>query len=105
MPNGFTADATPFDPYERPTEPQVATAFPLDREIEGCGPGRIEREEAVQYQGKIYRIIARDKILAEDWLSSQTKATAYALRRVETYRGTPPARAFRDALIRTDLEV
>lgn len=105
MPNTFSDSATPFDPYAPLTEPQIETAFPLDQEIEGCGPGRLETSQSIQYQGKTYTIIARDKIIAEDWLANQVRAAAYARRRVEVYRGTPPSRAFIDTLLQTDLEV
>ena len=104
MANVFSDPATLMDPYQLLTEPQTQTGYPLDREIEGCGPGRREVIEVFQYQGKTYRTVARDKVLAEDWLSSQVKAAAYARKEVEDYRGAPPSRALKEAVLQADLE-
>lgn len=105
MANAFTDDAVLCNPYTPPTEAQTATQYPLDQAIEGCGPGRKERTQTFQKDGKLYTVTWRDAVVPEDWLISQMKAGFYSRRRVEAFRGTPPSRAFRAGLTGLDLEV
>ncbi len=104
MSNIFTADAAPFDPYVTPTGQQLQTAYPTDIAIEGCGPGRREEIRRIKYRGKMYTVIARDKLIPEDWLLNQVKAAAAARRELRPYAGVPPERSFRDVLVIVNLE-
>lgn len=104
MSNPFTADAAPFNPYVVPEGQQLQTAYPTDIAIEGCGPGRREEIRRIQYRGKMYTVIARDKLMAEDWLINQMKAAATARRDQRPYLGVPPERSFRNVLVVVNLE-
>lgn len=105
MSNPFADDGALFDPYAFDPAPQVQTQLPPDFVAEGCGPGRKETRVTFKKNGKLYTLIHRDKFVAEDWVLSQVRAVAMARSRVEAYRGLPPGRSERDALIKTNLEL
>ena len=71
----------------------------------GCGPGRTESSFRMMMNGKIYTFITRDRIIPEDPYLSLVKAAIFSVRRAEEHRGTPPSRAVRDFLIKTNLSI
>lgn len=69
----------------------------------GCGLGeRVEVPISLRKNGRIYHFMMRDKIVPEDLLSIMVKAAAFAISQGEPYAGTPPPRAVKDFLIKTD---
>jgi hypothetical protein len=68
-----------------------------------CGAGRTEVPVTLRHQGRIYRLVARDKIAPEDPYLVLLKAQAHSLQTGEAYNGTPPNRQVRDFLIKQTL--
>jgi len=72
----------------------------------GCGLcDRVEVPVSLRKDGRIYRFVLRDKLVVEDWLQVAVKAAAFAISQGEAYAGTPPSRAIRDVLIKTDVVI
>lgn len=72
----------------------------------GCGIAeRIEVPVSLRKDGRIYRFMLRDKVVAEDLLLVGVKAAAFAISQGEPYAGTPPSRAIRDTLIKSDVVI
>lgn len=72
----------------------------------GCGLcDRVEVPVSLRKDGRIYRFILRDKIVVEDFLIIGVKAAAFAISQGEAFAGTPPSRAIRDTLIKTDVVI
>jgi len=72
----------------------------------GCGLNdRVEVPVSLRKDGRIYRFVLRDKIVVEDLLLVGMKAAAFAISQGEAYAGTPPSRAIRDTLIKTDVVI
>jgi hypothetical protein len=71
----------------------------------GCGPSRTEVVQVLRKNGRLYRVVMRDKIVVEDPYLVMVKATAFALQQGETYPGTPPARGIRDFLVKTNIQI
>lgn len=62
------------------------------------------RQEVVinlRKDGRIYRLIARDKLTPEDPYLVLVKAAAFAIQTGEAYNGTTPTRAVKDFLIKS----
>lgn len=62
------------------------------------------RQEVVinlRKDGRIYRFVARDKLMPEDPYLTLVKAAAFAIQTGEAYNGTPPTRAVKDFLIKS----
>lgn len=69
----------------------------------GCSLGeRVEVPVTLRKNGRLYRFMLRDKIVPEDLLNIMVKAAAFAISQGEPYAGTPPPRAVKDFLIKTD---
>ena len=72
----------------------------------GCEIGvRNEVPVSLRKDGRLYRFVVRDKIVAEDPYIVAVKATAFALQQGEPYSGTPTPRNVRDFLIKLDTVV
>jgi hypothetical protein len=69
----------------------------------GCGPGRTEVDATIRKNGRLYRVVVRDKIAIEDPYLVMVKATAFAIRTGEPYQGENPTRALRDFLIKSNV--
>lgn len=83
----FQPGATPF------VEPEV------------CKLGRVEVPLDIKHNGRVYRFVARDKLIPEDPYLVMVKATAFARRTGEAYNGQPPDRSVRDVLIKSSVVV
>lgn len=96
---------TPFDPMSFITAPVMQTLLPASvfTPPPECGPGREESPVTIKMNGKLYTFIFRDKIVPEDPYLVAVKAAAFAIKRVEEYRGVPPPRTVRDFLIKQNL--
>lgn len=76
---------------------------PLMQVPPGCALcDRTEIPISIRKDGRIYRFILRDKIVAEDVMLVMMKAAAFAISQGEPYAATPVARAIRDVLIKQD---
>jgi hypothetical protein len=98
----FIGSAQEFDPFVPPDGPQYTSSFPNYARPERWKLGREEVEETFYKDGEIFTIYHRDKVVPEDWVLSSVKATLYARRRKEAYRGTPPCEEYRTALLFAD---
>jgi hypothetical protein len=85
----YQEGATPF------TEPVGCSAI----------PGREEVPLTIRKDGRLYRIILRNKIVPEDGYLTLVKAIAFAIQNNEPYAGAPPARSVRDFLVRSNVIV
>lgn len=91
-----------FDPY-RPLVGRVLTTSVFDPPFTvppDCGPCRTEKTFTVKMNGFLLTFTLRDKITPEDPYLVALKAAAFAIKRVEQYRGTPPGRDIRDFLVK-----
>lgn len=70
--------------------------------LETC---RKEVEITIRKDGRLYRFIARDKIAPEDPYIVMIKAAAFAIKSGEPYGGTPPSRAIRDQLVKSNVVI
>jgi hypothetical protein len=77
------------------TEPTDCAALPCRQEV------RVN----LRKNGRIYRFTLRDKILPDDYYLVLLKAAAFALQTSEPYNGTPPSRAVRDWLIKSNVVI
>lgn len=99
----FGQAVDPFQaPKEEPAQSLVATVFDVP---EACEPCRVESTFTVLIGGKLYRFVARDRVVPEDPYLVAIKAAAYSLARTEEYRGTPPPRSVRDFLVKADIVI
>ena len=73
----------------------------------GCSaqPCRQEIEITLRKDNRLYRFIARDKIVPEDPLLMLTKAAAFAIQTREAYNGTSPSRSVKDFLIKDSVVI
>ncbi len=94
-----------FDPFALIGTQVMQTKLPTSIFIQppGCGPGRTEAPVTIKMNGKLYTFTFRDKIIPEDPFLLGVKAAAFAIKRVEQYRGVPPPRTVRDFLIKSNL--
>ncbi len=72
---------------------------------EGCGTGRTEVPVTIRKNGRLYRIVARDKITVEDPYIIMVKAEAFSIRTGEPFQGTTPPRAVRDYLVKNNIVI
>lgn len=61
---------------------------------------RTEVPVSLRKDGRIYRFLLRDKLVAEDILIMMMKAAAFAIGQGEPYSAVPPARSVKDFLIK-----
>lgn len=96
-----------FDPFSFIDTQVMQTKLPSSIFVQppGCGPGRQESPVRIQMNGKLYNFVFRDKIVPEDPYIVAVKAIAFAIKRVEEYRGVPPPRTVRDFLIKSNLVI
>lgn len=69
-------------------------------EPSGCAAGRVETPIDIRKDGRIYRFVARDKVMPEDPYLVLLKATAFSIQTGEALNGLPPERGVRDILIK-----
>ena len=74
-------------PFEQPSECMLL-------------PCREEVTINLRKDGRIYRMVLRDKIVPEDPYLVLVKAAAFSIQTGEVYNGTPPNRALKDFLIK-----
>lgn len=101
----FLPSAFVFSPYTRVPETALQSQFPEELRPLDCGPCRVEQQFSLKMNGKLYTYTLRNKVLPEDWLINASRAEAFSIERAEEYRGTPPSRAVRDALIKSNVEI
>ena len=70
-----------------------------------CAPGRQEIPITLRKDGRLYRFIVRDKIIIEDPYLMLVKAMAFAIATGEPFNGSPPDRAIRDFLIKSNVVI
>lgn len=83
----FQDDATPF------TDPS------------SCFSGRTEVPITFRKNGRLYKLVLRDKVQVEDPYLVLVKARAFAIRTGEPFSGKPPSRSVRDFLIKSSLVI
>jgi len=66
-------------------------------------PCRTEVPINVRKDGRIYKYVLRDKLVPEDPYLVLVKAGAFARLTGEAYNGTPPDRAVRDFLVKSNV--
>lgn len=67
----------------------------------GCGIcDRQEVGVSLRKDGRIYRMVLRDKVVVEDLLLVSIKAAAFAIGQAEPYAAVPPSRDIKDFLIK-----
>lgn len=71
----------------------------------GCGLCRTEAEVVIPYQGRLYRMVVRDKIIPEDPYLVMVKAGAFAVSQGEPYPATPPERSLLDFLVKNNVVI
>lgn len=71
----------------------------------GCGPCRTEVVRTFRKNGRLYRVVLRDKIVVEDPYLVMVKAFAFAIQQGEPYMGVPPPRTIRDFLIKSSVVI
>ena len=100
----YTASVA-FNPFTPVAMPELTTQYPVHLLPDKEKLGRTEVEHRFQKNGLTYVLYLRDKAASEDWLLSSAKATAFALRRGEEYRASPPDIGYRNALIKKDVVI
>ncbi len=70
-----------------------------------CGPCRTEVVQVVRKDGRLYRIVLRDKIVVEDPYLMMVKAFAFAIQQGEPYMGNTPPRSIRDFLLKSNVTI
>ena len=70
-----------------------------------CNTTRTEVPLTLKKNGRMYRFVVRDKLVIEDPYLVLVKAAAFAIRQGEPYSGTPPTRAVRDFLIKSNVVI
>lgn len=83
---------------------QGATPFSVPA---GCSaePCRTEVTFSLKENGRIYRFVARDKVIPEDPYFVLVKAAAFAIRQAEPYSGSTPDRSLKDFLIKSNVVI
>ncbi len=71
----------------------------------GCGPCRTEVLVTVRKNGRIYRFVARDKVVVEDPYLVMVKAQAFSIAQQEPYAMQPASRSVRDFLIKSEVVI
>ncbi len=71
----------------------------------GCGLGRDEVVKVISKDGRLYRMVIRDKIVAEDPYLVMAKASAFAIQQGENFPANPPERNMRDFLVKTNVVI
>lgn len=56
-------------------------------------------------EGRIYRMVLRDKVSPEDPMLIMVKALAFALQTGEAFNGTSPPRSVKDFLIKSNVVI
>jgi len=79
-------------------------ASPFTQPVE-CGPCRIERVVVARKNGRLYRVVIRDKIVVEDPMLVMVKAEAFAIAQGEPFVGRPPPRSVRDFIIKSSVVI
>lgn len=74
-------------------------------EIPGCAPGRMETVRVIRKDGRLYRMVIRDKIVAEDPYLVMVKAEAYAIKTNTENASQVTPRSIRDVLIKSNVGV
>lgn len=70
-----------------------------------CGPGRTEIFTTVMKNGRLYRLVVRDKIVVEDPYFVLVKAVAFAIRNGEPFMGRSPDRKLKDFLLKSAVSI
>ncbi len=70
-----------------------------------CQPCRTEVIKVFRKDGRLYRVVIRDKVTVEDPYLVMVKAYAFAVGQGEPYMGQMTSRAVRDFLIKTDVVI
>lgn len=70
-----------------------------------CEPCRREQAITIQKDGRLYRVVVRDKITPEDPFFVMVKAEAFAVWQGEPFMGRPPPRSIRDFLIKSSVVI
>jgi hypothetical protein len=70
-----------------------------------CGPCRLERTVTVRKNGRLYRVVVRDKVVVEDPMLVMVKVEAFAIAQGEPFVGRPPPRSIRDFLIKSNVTI
>jgi len=66
-------------------------------------PCRTEARFAIRKNGRVYRFVARDKVVPEDPYFVLVRASAFAIDQGEAYSGRTPPRAVKDFLIKSSV--
>lgn len=75
------------------------------QELPECRAGRTETYKTIRKDGRLYRMVIRDKVIVEDPYLVAVKAQAFGIRtNTEVTMETVP-RSVRDALIRSNVGV
>lgn len=98
----FGPAAEEFNPYEGTTAPRLTSVYPTNLRPVRALLGREERITVFKKGDEYFQVKKMDKVAPEDWVSSSMRASLYASRRGEPYRGTPPAKEYRAALLFAD---
>ena len=80
----------PSSPFEEPPQ---------------CGPCRTEVIKVFRKNGRLYRMVIRDKVVVEDPYLVMVKAFAFAVKEGEPYMGQQPPRSVRDFLIKSSVVI
>lgn len=94
-----TSSGALFDPYVAPTRSPFTSLTALMEIPPQCTPCRTEERFTMILNGEKVTAVLRDRLLPEDLYLVLVKATAFAIARGGDYRGVPPGRAERDALV------
>lgn len=70
-----------------------------------CRLGRTEVVFSFRENGRIYRFVARDKVVPEDPYVVLVKAAAFAVRQAEPYNGRTPERSLKDFIIKNNVVI
>lgn len=81
---------------------QGVTNFDVPPECSGS-PCRKEVTFSLRDQGRIYRFVARDKLMPEDPYLVLVKAALFSIRHAEPYAGRATERNVKDFLIKQNL--
>ena len=71
----------------------------------GCGLGRQESLVTIPYQGQLYYMTIRDKIVPEDPYLVMVKGGAYSVNHSVPYPATAPERSLLDFLVKNNVVI
>lgn len=74
-------------------------------EQDKCKAGRTEKTVVIRKDGRLIRMVLRDKVVIEDPYLVGLKAAAYAIANNEPYNGTPAGRPLKDFLIKSNVVI